>query len=76
MLLSNCHVQFIFPLALTVEGSALGLIFFRFHSVCCFMMPEKILSFQTNNLILKSKIWWGNRDNMQDLFRGFLGPVN
>ena len=76
MLLSNCHVQFIFPLALTVEGSALGLIFFRFHSVCCFMKPEKILSFQTNNIILKSKIWWGNRDNMQDLFRGFLGPVN
>ena len=76
MLLSNCHVQFIFPLALTVEGSALGLIFFRFHSVCCFMKPEKILSFQTNNLILKSKIWWGHRDNMQDLFRGFLGPVN
>ena len=44
MLLSNCHDKFIFPLVLAVEGFALGLIFFfRFHSVCCFMMPKKIL---------------------------------
>ena len=33
-LLSNCHVKFIFPLALAVKGSALGLIFFGFHYVC------------------------------------------
>ena len=54
MLLSNCHDKFIFPLVLAVEGFALGLIFFfRFHSVCCFMMPKKNLSFETNNLILE-----------------------
>ena len=46
MLFGNCHVKFIFPMALAVAGSALGLILFCFHSVCCFMMPEKILVFK------------------------------
>ena len=72
MLLSNCHVKFIFPLGLAVEGSALGLILFRFHSVCCFMMPEKILVFK--QIILFRKIKFGRE--MQGFFRGFLGLVN
>ena len=58
MLLSNCHVKFIFPLALAVEESALGLIFFRFvfimFAVSCF------ISFETNDLISENKIWWRN----------------
>ena len=33
MLLSNCTIKFIFPFALAVEGSALGLILFSF-SLC------------------------------------------
>ena len=46
MLFSNSHVKFIFPMALSVAGSALVLILFSFHSVCCFMMPEKVLVFK------------------------------
>ena len=60
-------------MALAVAGSALGLILFYFHSVCCFMMPEKILLFKLNNLISENKIWWGNRENMQDLFQRISG---
>ena len=59
MLISNCHVKFIFPLALAVEVSALGLIFFFIFImfvVSCFTC------FETNNLILENKIWWGNRE--------------
>ena len=50
MLLSNCHIKFIFPLALAVEGSALVLIFLVFimFVVSCFII------FETNNLILKN----------------------
>ena len=56
MLLSNWHLKFIFLLALAVGDSGLGLIFFRFHSGCFFHDARKF------------KIWWGNRENMQDLF--------
>ena len=35
--------------------------------------PRKNLSFQTNNLISENKIWWGNRENMQDLFQRISG---
>ena len=69
MLLSNCHVKFIFPLALAVEGSALGLIFFSFSSRSLFLDARRNLNFQTNNHILENINWWGNRENMQDLFR-------
>ena len=71
MLFSNCHVKFIFPMTVAVAGSALVLILFCFHSVCCFMMPEKILVFK--QIILFRKIWWGNRENMQDLFQRISG---
>ena len=38
---------------------------------------QKNIIFQTNNLISENKNWWGNRENMKDLFfRGFLGSVN
>ena len=57
MLLSNCNVKFIFPLAVAVEGSAPGLILFRFHSLCCIMMPETILVFK--QIILFRKIKFG-----------------
>ena len=57
ILFSNCYVKFIFPMALAVAGSALGLILFRFHSVRCFMMPEKILFF--TQIILFRKIKFG-----------------
>ena len=73
MLLSNCHVKSIFPLALAVEGSALGLNFFRFHSVCCFMMPEKALVFKQMIFLRKKKKWWGNRENVQDVFQRISG---
>ena len=73
MLLSNRHVKSIFPLALAVEGSALGLNFFRFHSVCCFMMPEKVLVFKQMIFLRKKKKWWGNRENVQDLFQRISG---
>ena len=46
MLLSNCHVNFIFPLALAVEGSAPGLTFYCSHSGRCFMMQEKVFVFK------------------------------
>ena len=76
MLFSNCHVKFIFPMALAVAGSALGLILFCFHSVCCFMMPEKILVFK--QIILFRKIKFGGEIERicRTFFRGFLGPVN
>ena len=73
MLFSNSHEKFIFPMALAVAGSGLGLILFCFYSVCCFMMPEKNLGLQTNNLISENQIWWGNRENMQDLFQRISG---
>ena len=72
MLFSNCHVKFIFPMALAVAGSALGLILFCFHCLL-FYDARKNLSFQTNNLISENKIWWGNRENMQDLFQRISG---
>ena len=76
MLFSNCHVKFIFPMALGVAGSALGLILFYFHSVCCFMMPEKILVFK--QIILFQKIKFGGEIERicRTFFREFLGPVN
>ena len=76
MLFSNCHVKFIFPMALAVADSALGLILFCFHSVCCFMMPEKILVFK--QIILFRKIKFGGEIERicRTFFRGFLGPVN
>ena len=58
MLFSNCHVKFIFPMALAVAGSALGLILFCFHSFCCFMMPEKVLVFK--QIILFRKVKFGS----------------
>ena len=73
MLLSNCHVKFFFLLALAVEGSALGLFFFSFSLFLLFYDTRKNLSFQTNNLISENKIWWGNRENMQDLFQRISG---
>ena len=76
MLLSNCHVKSIFPLALAVEGSALGLIFFRFHSVCCFMMPEKALVFKQMIFLRKKKFGREIERMCRIFFRGFLGPVN
>ena len=72
MLFSNCHVKFTFPMALGVADSALGLILFCFHSVCCHD-ARKNLSFQTNNLISENKVWWGNRKNMQDIFQRISG---
>ena len=76
MLLSNCHVKFIFPLALAVEGSALEMILLCFHFVCCFMMPEKILVFK--QIILFQKIKFGGEIERicMTFFRGSLGPVN
>ena len=68
-LFSNCHVKFIFPMALAVAGSALGLILFLFSFCLLFHDARKNLSFQTNNLISENKICWGNRQNMQDLFQ-------
>ena len=59
MLFSKCHVKFIFPMALAVAGSALGLILFCFHSVCCYKMPEKILVFK--QIILFRKIKFGEK---------------
>ena len=57
ILFSSCYVKFIFPMALAVAGSALGLILFCFHSVRCFMMREKILVFK--QIILFRKIKFG-----------------
>ena len=76
MLLSNCHIKFIFPLAFTVEGSALRLTFFHFHYACCFTMPEKILVFK--HIILFQKIKLGEEIERvyRIFFRGFLGLVN
>ena len=76
MLFSNCHVKFIFPMALAVAGSALRLILFCFHSVCCFMIPEKILVFK--QIILFPKIKFGGEIERicKTFFRGFRGPVN
>ena len=76
MLFSNCHVKFIFPMALAVAGSARRLILFCFHSVCCFKMPEKILVFK--QIILFRKIKFGGEIERicRTFFRRFLGPVN
>ena len=35
------------------------------------MMPEK--NNQTNDLISKNKMWWGNRESMQDFFQRISG---
>ena len=64
MFLSNCHVKFVFPLALAVEGSALGLIFFSFSFWLLFQDARKF------------KNWWEHRENIQDLFPRISGPVN
>ena len=76
MLFNNCHVKFIFPMALAVAGSALGLILFCFHSVCCFIMPEKILVFIQIILFWKIKVGGEIERICRTFFQGFLGPVN
>ena len=76
MLFSNCHVKFIFPMALAGAGSALGLILICFHSLCCFMMPEKILVFKQIILFRKIKFGVEIERICKTFFRGFLGPVN
>ena len=68
MLFNNCHVKFIFPMALAVAGSALGVNSVLFSFCLLFHNARKNISFHTNNLILENKSWWGNRENMQDLF--------
>ena len=76
MLPSNCHVKFIFPLALAVEGSALGLILVRFHYAFCFIMPEKILVFTQIFLFRKTKFGGEIERIYRTFLSGFLGPVN
>ena len=62
------------------NNSALRLIFFfRFHSGCGFMMPEKLFIFKQTSykhLILGYKIWWGNTENMQGILISERGPQN
>ena len=76
MLFSNYHVKFIFPMALAVEDSALGLILFCFHSLSCFMIPEKILVFKQIILFRKKKFGGEIERICRTSFRGFLDPVN
>ena len=47
--------------------------FVSFSFCLLFHDARKNLSFQTNNLISENKIWWGNRENMQDLFQRISG---
>ena len=73
---SNCHVKFIFPLALAVKGSALGLILVRFYYAFCFMMPEKILVFTQIILFRKIKFDGEIERIYMTFLSGFLGPLN
>ena len=72
VLLRKFVFLFIFLLALAVEGSALGLTF-SFSFWLLFHDARKNLCFQTNHLISENKVWWGNRENMQDLFQRISG---
>ena len=47
--------------------------FVLFSFCLLFHDARKDLSFQTNNLIWGNKIWWGNRENMQDLSQRIYG---
>ena len=76
MLFSNCHVKFIFPMALAVEDFALELILFCFHSLSCFMIPEKILVFKQIILFRKKKFGGEIERICRTSFRGFLDPAN
>ena len=76
MVFSNCHVKFIFPMTLAIAGSALGLILHCFHSVCCFIMPEKILVFKQIILFWEIKFGGEIERICRTFFRGFLSPVN
>ena len=51
------------------------LIFFRFHSGGCFMMPEKIFVFKQMILFLKIKFGGQIERICRIFFRGFLGSV-
>ena len=71
MLFSNYHVKFIFPMALAVEDSALGLILFCFHSLSCFMIPEKILVFKQIILFRKKNLVGKQRESAGPLSEDF-----
>ena len=72
MLFCSYHVKFIFPLALEVALCS-RVDFVSFSFCLLFHDARKNLSFQTNNLISENKIWWGNRENIPDLFQRISG---